>query len=129
MGLLVLVCLVYHVQMANVRSSLCCMCELLKSSVGYILRVPVPPLCKERVTSNRLSRFRYSLCLWLISAVRVLAGLRQDTVVNMRVVFFRWACTGATRGVFPFSRAVQFSYYINNRQPNGSLSNVLSELN
>jgi len=28
-----------------------------------------------------------------------------------------------------FSRAVQFSYYINNRQPNGSLSNVLSELN
>ena len=25
-------------------------------------------------------------------------------------------------------RSVQFSYYINNRQPNGSLSNVLSRL-
>ena len=29
---------------------------------------------------------------------------------------------------FFFSNSVQFSYYINNRQPNGSLSNVLSRL-
>ena len=45
-----------------------------------------------------------------------------------------WVC-GKTRWLFvsvqlflPGTRSVQFSYYINNRQPNGSLSNVLSRL-
>ena len=56
-----------------------------------------------------------------------LSNVRIGVTTCYHVYAFRQAHPKARRIDFGGS-SVQFSYYINNRQPNGSLSNVLSRL-
>ena len=71
-----------------------CYCKSLSLSKSSVSRV------KQSSSLRSSSRPFWTGTALAFSAVRVIAGLRQDTVVNMRVVFFRWACTGAARDVF-----------------------------
>ena len=74
-------------------------------------------------------RVNVSGCVWVAF---VCCCFACDCVLELVVCRVRFARVSCPRLRFGNSWApwgsVQFSYYINNRQPNGSLSNVLSRL-